>query len=268
MKKYLKKINKLFCMFGFNPRRFVYCMLGLPAIFKDYSKIKRQIRDAHISIKTSLNMPCPQDKFKKAGTCKGHYFNQDLLIAEKIAVKKPERHVDIGSSVYGFVSHVAAFRNIEIFDIRPLEIDVFPQIKFIQCDMMKPLPDFLREYSDSVSCLHALEHFGLGRYGDPVNINGSIQGFRNMAHIVKPGGTLYVSVPIGSERIEFNGHRVFAIQSIIKMGENENLKLEEFSFVDDSGNLHRKVDLTDKIVNENAGCTFGCGIFEFEKKLL
>ena len=268
MKTCLQKIYRWFCMFGFDPRRLVYCMLSMPGIIRDYGKIKRQIKDARLNIKISLAHPCPMDKFEKAGSCSGHYFNQDLLVAEKIAVKKPERHVDIGSSIYGFASHVAAFRDIEIFDIRPLEVEAFPHIKFIQCDMMENLPDYLQEYSDSVSCLHALEHFGLGRYSDPININGSMQGFHNLTQIVKPGGTLYVSVPIGHERIEFNGHRVFAIRSILEVGKSKNLELDEFSFVDDSGRLHRKVDLTDKVIFENAGCTFGCGIFEFRKKLL
>jgi hypothetical protein len=31
-------------------------------------------------------------------------------------------------------------------------------------------------YCDSLSCLHALEHFGLGRYGDPIDPRGHEKG--------------------------------------------------------------------------------------------
>ena len=61
-----------------------------------------------------------------------------------------------------------------------------PNIIFRQVDFMRedqPLTD----YCDSVSCLHALEHFGLGRYGDPVDPDGHLKGFRNLRRIVQGG---------------------------------------------------------------------------------
>ena len=48
----------------------------------------------------------------------------------------------------------------------------------------------LTDYCDSVSCLHALEHFGLGRYGDPVDPDGHLKGFRNLRRIVQGGHVL------------------------------------------------------------------------------
>ena len=70
----------------------------------------------------------------------------------------------------GFVAHIAAFREIEVLDIRPQK-SVIHNIRFTQADITAD--DCARQdYCDSASCLHALEHFGLGRYADPVNYYG------------------------------------------------------------------------------------------------
>ena len=49
---------------------------------------------------------------------------------------------------------------------------------------------------DSVSCLHALEHFGLGRYGDKIEPKGHKYGIQNFSDIMVKNGILYLSVPI------------------------------------------------------------------------
>ena len=51
---------------------------------------------------------------ESAGESQGHYFHQDLLVANQIFLNSPERHIDIGSRIDGFVARVAAFREIEI----------------------------------------------------------------------------------------------------------------------------------------------------------
>ena len=58
------------------------------------------------------------ERFEESGIMSGHYFHQDLYVARKIFLQNPGKHVDIGSRTDGFVAHVAAFREIEIFDIR------------------------------------------------------------------------------------------------------------------------------------------------------
>ena len=110
------------------------------------------------------------DYSANAGSYIGHYFHQDLLVAKFIYEKSPKRHIDIGSRMDGFVAHVAAFREIEVVDVRPLSRSKHENIKFTQVDFMKPQEDLGK--ADSVSCLHAIEHFGLGRYTDPNDVNG------------------------------------------------------------------------------------------------
>lgn len=118
------------------------------------------------------------------------------------------------------------------------------------------------EICDSLSCLHAIEHFGLGRYGDPINPQGHLIGFRNLLKMLKPGGVLYISFPISStDQVHFNAHRVFRPDSILTWQPETPIELLSFSFVDDAGHLHREVRF-DAVPAETR---YGCGIYTFRK---
>ena len=198
---------------------------------------------------------------KQAGSATGHYFHQDLLVAGYIHKNNPLRHIDIGSSIEGFVAHVASFPPIEVFDVRALQETGHSNIKFKQMDLMEDAGiEF--EACDSLSCLHAIEHFGLGRYGDPINPVGHITGFKNLLKMLKPKGILYISFPISSEdQVLFNAHRVFKPDSILNWQSDVPIEVTSFSFVDDAGNLHKDVELA--AVPKNT--SYGCGIYSIRK---
>lgn len=198
------------------------------------------------------------------GTASGHYFHQDLLVARLIHEANPRRHVDVGSRVDGFVAHVAAFREVEVLDIRPVPA-VPHRIRFHQVDLMAPLPEEWRQCSDSLSCLHALEHFGLGRYGDSIDPLGHEKALLNLSAMLAPGGKLYLSVPIGTQRVEFNAHRVFAVPAILALLEKD-FAIDSFHYVDDSGDLHPDADWRSELAGKSFHCQWGCGIFVARKR--
>lgn len=193
-----------------------------------------------------------------AGVASGHYFHQDLLVASHIYTANPRRHIDVGSRVDGFVAHVAAFRHIEIIDIRPLKPTGHQNIRSLQADLMddsQPLPT-----ADSISCLHAIEHFGLGRYGDPIDPNGHKKGFSNLLRMIESNGTLYISFPIGARNeVHFNGQRVFHPLDIFNWPGSSTLQLKRFDFVDGQGLLRQNVDLRGDLPFLDRGC----GIYSF-----
>jgi len=114
--------------------------------------------------------------------------------------------------------------------------------------------------------LHTLEHLGLGRYGDSIDANGYLQGFKTLFSILKPGGILYLSVPIGPQRIEFNAHRVFSVRTILHMIEGK-FELIGYSYVDDEGDMHENASLTENAIASSFDCWYGCGIFELRKRI-
>ncbi len=250
--------------FGFDPRVFLFGLKGLPAFARDYLEFKRMLKSMRAEWPLHVNAPCLADRWRSSGEARGHYFHQDLFVAQKIFKRNPSRHVDVGSRVDGFVAHVASFRAITVLDIRPPPRAV-RNIEFLRQDMSE-MPDTLQGIADSVSCLHALEHFGLGRYGDPLNASGHVKGLRAIGRLLAPGGTLYLSVPIGDQRIEFNGHRVFSIRTVLELAKAEKLDLLTFSYVDDDGAFHEDVALGADARGFLPRLRYGCGIFEFARK--
>ena len=194
----------------------------------------------------------------------GHYFHQDLIVASAIFSNNPLRHVDVGSRIDGFVAHVAAFRKIEIFDIRHLPPLPYHNISYVQADLMDEI-SFHENSTDSLSCLHAIEHFGLGRYGDPINPLGHKTAFNNLIKMLKPNGLLYISFPIGSaNKVIFNAHRIFHPTEIMDWTNSASLELINFDMVDDDGYLQQSLDIYDLKKDLN----YCCGIYTFRKKLL
>ena len=183
------------------------------------------------------------------------------MVANLIHKSNPIRHIDIASRVDGFVAHVASFREIDVLDIRRLEQSIHANIKFSMLDLMSDISE--KEITDSLSCLHAIEHFGLGRYGDPINPNGHLTGFNNVIKLLKKNGTLYISFPITSlgTKVYFNAHRVFNYLEILSWQGSENLILKRFDVVDDKGDLFLNQDINDLKLKMN----FGCGIYTFLK---
>jgi hypothetical protein len=206
--------------------------------------------------------PILRDFDDQAGNARGHYFHQDLLVAKFVHDMQPRHHVDVGSRIDGFVAHVAAFRKIEIVDIRPLVSSAHQQISFVQRDMMSD-GALGPPIADSISCLHAIEHFGLGRYGEPIDPKGHLRGFKNLVQMLEPGGYLYISFPISTKNsVIFNAHRVFHPRDILSWpGCEDSLALARFDYVDDDGNLHQKVDL----LSSSPVLNYGCGIYTFTK---
>ncbi len=246
-------------LLGLDLERTARALQGLPAYLRDLARLRSGER-AGFPIRRLY--PCLGDRFEGAGNVSEHYFYQDWWVARRIFERAPRRHVDVGSRIDGFVAQVAAFREIEVFDLRPLALDV-PTIRFRQVDLMQRHPE-LDGCCDSLSSLHALEHFGLGRYGDAIDPRGHERGLEGLHHLLEPGGRLYLSVPIGEQRIEYNAHRVFAVRTLLALFAGR-FQVETFSFVDDANRFHPGVALAAAEVERDFGCHYGCGIFELVK---
>lgn len=210
----------------------------------------------------SKYFPILNEKNAQAGAASGHYFHQDLLVAQFINQDNPMRHIDVGSRIDGFVAHVASYRPIEVLDVRKLDPVGHKNISFLQANLMDE-SSVDEQCADSISCLHAIEHFGLGRYGDPLAPDGHIKGFHNLLRMLKPNGSLYISFPIGiANSVEFNAHRIFHPMDIFSWPTaNCELKLVRFDYVDDAGDLHQNLNPDNpKICSE-----YGCGIYTLKK---
>jgi SAM-dependent methyltransferase len=255
LKKILSPIFQFLLSIGFDPRR-LKSLRFFPRYIYQYFEFKK------LGGVVTHKLPILLDYADKAGSAPGHYFHQDLLVASLIHQANPTRHIDIGSRIDGFVAHVASFRKIDVMDVRDLNDTGHSNISFIKANLMDEISAD-DNMADSISCLHAIEHFGLGRYGDPIDPNGYLKGFNNIVRMLKPGGTLYISFPIGeSNEVHFNAHRVFHPKDVLAWPTaSESLTLERFDYVDDEGLLHQNISLETTPINT----IYGCGIYTLKK---
>jgi hypothetical protein len=201
--------------FGLDFVTMAHSLRGIPRYVRDLARFRAEYQGPLQLV------PCLHDWAEEAGSIRNEYFWQDLLVARMVFKASPSKHVDVGSRIDGFVAHVASFREIEVFDVRQVAVAV-PGVKFTRVDLTVT-SEIPTNYCDSLSCLHALEHFGLGRYGDRVDVRGLDQGLTNLARLLKENGLLYLSVPIGIDRVEFNANRVCDPRKIVQLAAESGL---------------------------------------------
>ena len=142
------------------------------------------------------------------------YYYQDAWAFERIVEREPDQHVDVGSH-HKFVSLLSKVVPTTMVDLRPLPVKL-DTLRFLEGSILA-LP-FADHSVASVSSLCVVEHIGLGRYGDPLDPEGSVKALQELKRIVQPGGDLYVSVPIDDvDRIYFNAHRAFAETTLCEL---------------------------------------------------
>lgn len=245
-------------LLGFDLQRFRQTIASTPKFVVDAAKyVGARSPEDRFPFELSGVLPMLTDASEQAGEAGGMYFLQDLWASRLIFARRPQRHVDVGSRIDGFVAHLLTFMDVEVVDIRPLESRL-RGLRFIQDDAttLASLPD---ASVGSLSSLNALEHFGLGRYGDPISPSGWRDGMRALCRVLAPGGFLYFAVPVGEERLRFNAHRVFGPRTVLDS--MPELELVSFSAIDDSGSF---VEST-KPDNYDTS-RMSCGLFELRKR--
>ncbi|MDF1756306.1 MAG: DUF268 domain-containing protein [Verrucomicrobiales bacterium] len=266
-KPFAVRIYQTLVQFGVDPFRFVRSFRNVPRFLTDWVKFSRSFKTEKVSGFDSGMIFFPQvgERHLAAGTVASHYFQMDLYVAQLICEREPIHHLDVGSRIDGFVAHVATSRPIQVLDIRPLNA-VIKNITFQQADLMDEGADWESKAAGSVSCLHALEHFGLGRYGDRLDPLAHEKGLRNLARLVKDGGLLYLAVPISvNPRIEFNAHRVFSFPHLKSLVSN-SFEIESVAIVNDKGELQEGLDGMSDEANQSWNCHYGCGILTLRRK--
>lgn len=248
-------VRRWMTLVGLDARR-VWSWRYLRRFITDWVSYRRLWSGPRFPLILRNAFPILVDFDERAGSAAGHYFHQDLWAARKVFEQRPLRHFDVGSRVDGFVAHLLTFMPVTAVDIRPLTSSI-AGLTFVRSDATT-LSAFPDASLASLSCLHAAEHFGLGRYGDPVDPSACFTLMTALARVLATSGRLYFSVPIGRERLEFNAHRVFGPATIISAF--SNLQLVSFSAVNDAGDLEPDTD-----PKRYYDSTYACGLFEFTK---
>ncbi len=203
--------------------------------------------------------PCLFDNTDKTDF-DAHYLYQAAWASNRIFAHRPETHIDVASEV-SFAAQLSAFCKVIFVDIRPpqVSLDGFE----VRSGLITALP-FENSSIVSLSCLHVIEHVGLGRYGDPLQVDGPQLACAEIARVLGPGGQAYISVPIGRPRIGFNGLYVFEADKFPELF--PGCRLKEFAMVDTDGSFVTGEKPERMMIRErDTGMDFGLGIYLMEK---
>lgn len=256
----MRKFNNFFLNFLFLSYRWItpiiiFRPLNIIRYFTFYLKdmIKYKRMNGAEKIKLIDTYPILDEKTKKTKIDK-HYFYQSAWAAKLIYESKTEKQVDVGSQI-NLIGDLCAFTKVTFIDLRPLDAKL-ENLESKKGSILK-MP-YKNNSVKSLSCLHVAEHIGLGRYGDPLDPQGTIKACKELTRVLEKGGHLYFSVPVGKPRLCFNAHRIFSPDNILQYF--KGLTLVELSGVDDNGNFKRN-----RKIQEMKDWSYGCGLFHFTK---
>jgi hypothetical protein len=184
-----------------------------------------------------------------------HYVYHPAWAARIVETIKPAKHIDISSTLH-FCSILSAFVPTEFYDYRPAKLNLSNLLS--KEGDLNHLP-FETGSVESISCMHTIEHIGLGRYGDKIDPDGDLKAIAELQRVVKSCGNLLLVTPLGKSSLRFNAHRIYSFEMINNLF--NDFELKNFSFVDDLD--HYVEDADPSIVKKSS---FGCGCFWYVKK--
>jgi len=209
--------------------------------------------DGRFELDAKHNFACLNDKTTTT-EFDAHYVYHPAWATRVLADTKPEKHVDIASTLH-FCAQLSAFMPVEFYDYRPAHLTL-SNLKSGEADLTQ-LP-FEDNSIASLSCMHTIEHIGLGRYGDPIDPKGDIKAINELKRVIAKGGDLLFVVPTGKPKLMFNAHRIYSFEMIREYF--KDFELKEFSLVTDNNAFIRNAD--PKLVDEQ---NYGCGCYWFKK---
>lgn len=183
-----------------------------------------------------------------------HYIYHPAWAARVVKKINPKYHIDISSTLH-FCSILSAFIDVKFYDYRPAKLN----LNNLTSEKIDLTDIFFDDNSvECISCMHTIEHIGLGRYGDPINPQGDIKAIDELKRITKSGGNLLLVFPVGKPKIMFNAHRIYSFEMIIELMDGFTLK--EFSMVYDNQEFIENANPED-VKNQK----YACGCFWFIK---
>jgi len=253
---YLKPYYLMFKNLLFDPRQSVRRIKGLFPYLRDIKRYKKLATNNKFRYAFKNSHPVLDDRNNPAGSVDNVYFLQDLWAANNLLKRGIINHVDVGSRIDGFVGHLLPYCKVDYIDIRTLKSNI-ENLNYIHGSLLN-MP-----YGDnsvpSLSCLHVIEHVGLGRYGDEIDYDGYEKAAGELTRVLAPGGIMLFSTPVGKERVCFNAHRVFSPHTILEIF--CGLKLNEFNVIPDKADRI----IYNANINDCENMNYGCGLFVFQK---
>ena len=170
------------------------------------------------------------------------YAIQDALalryFVEKLnTLDRSQTFIDVASAAQTML-HFAQFARCYYVDPRSLypdratDVALTLGLAWVKGEGQQLSDIFGDKFTSIVTSLHAPEHFGLGRYGDQIDYDGTLKFMREVHKTLKDDGTFIMSVPYSwCPRVEFHNARVFDLQILSKHVAASNFEIEKATII-------------------------------------
>jgi SAM-dependent methyltransferase len=242
-----------------NIKRFLKRQKSKKRFYTDYLILKKQQEDSfkRFDFNEQEFYPCLDDNTTLTGFDR-HYVYHPAWAMQIVKKINPKKHIDISSSLH-FCANLSAFIPVDFYDFRPAKL-ALKNLNSLEGNLLA-LP-FKSNSVDSISCMHTVEHIGLGRYGDPLDYDGDMKAIGELKRVLAVNGNLLFVTPLGAKnRICFNAHRIYTKKLVLELF--SDLELVEFTLIpenEEDGGL--VVNPSDELLNKQM---YGCGCFWFKK---
>ena len=142
----------------------------------------------------------------------------------------PGEALDFGPGA-SFLGLIAAQRGFEVtaIDLEPVHwYYVHKKLHFVQGDILKV--DLPAKHFDLIINCSTVEHVGLtGRYGKTENKpDGDLEAMALLRELMKPGGTMLLTIPAGQDAVYSPLHRVYGEERLPRLLEGYRIEKEAF----------------------------------------
>ena len=221
--------------------------------YGDYRNFAQR-NDGRLRLRFAERYPCLDDATGHTGF-DAHYVYHTAWAARLLQEQGVTEHVDFGSCLR-FVTLISASTHVTFYDYRPPQLSLHNlECRAADLTNLSAIPDASLH---SLSCMHVVEHIGMGRYGDTVDPQADLRAMGELRRVSAPGGRLLFVVPVGEPCVMFNAHRIYSYAQVL--AQFQGFRLREFALVTDHGEFVAQADAA--LADQQR---YGCGCFWFER---
>lgn len=175
-------------------------------------------------------------------------------------LERPGRVLDLGAG-NGFLSLAAAFRGHDVVavDLEPASFRFTDErVEYRQGDFNEM--SFEPASFDQVLNCSTIEHFGLaGRYGSSEDEDADLVAMARLAELLRPGGTMVLTVPVGRDAVFRPYHRVYGSERLPRL--LAPFRIVEQSFRAKRGRVWEEVDHNAALDERGSDRLYALGLF-------
>jgi len=145
-------------------------------------------------------------------------------------------------------------------DLLPEQYPFDPhRIDYVQGDFNEL--DFEPGSFDQILNCSSIEHVGLaGRYGSPDDPDGDLRAMEKMASLLKPGGDMVLTIPVGVDAVHAPNHRIYGEHRLPRLLEHWEVR-EESYWAKPNGPRFRPVPREHALAEEGSASYYALGLF-------